>query len=120
MVLDVIVPIEREVSVVPAEIDPLDADGAEEGVGLFLLQGGILQGIQRNPYHLSELFIRVIRPYKFSLVGEGLILPPFLDLILDESAVLIPEVYLLYLRFYLLDCLGDGICVKGKGTYFHQ
>lgn len=45
MVLDVIVSIQREVRVIPAEIHPLDADGSEEGIGELLLQGGILEGV---------------------------------------------------------------------------
>lgn len=112
IVFYVIVFIEREVSIVEAEIYAFYMNGSIVRICLLLVKGSVLKRVQRNTNNFSEWLIWLERSNEFSLIGVGVVLTSFFDFILSEARVLITKVNLFNVTFYFFDILRDMFYIK--------
>lgn len=112
IVFNVIVFIEREVSIVEAEVYAFYMNGSIVRICLLLMKGSILKRVQRNTNNFSERLFWLERSNEFSLIGVRVVLTSFFDFILSEARVLITKVNLFNVTFYFFDILRDMFYVK--------
>lgn len=112
IVFYVIVFIEREVSIVEAEIYAFYMNGSIVRICLLLVKGSVLKRVQRNTNNFSEWLVWLERPNEFSLIGVRVVLTSFFDFILSEARVLITKVNLFNVTFYFFYILRDMFYVK--------
>lgn len=112
IVFYVIVFIEREISIVKAEVYAFYMDGSIVRICLLLVKGSVLKRVQRNTNNFSEWLVWLERPNEFSLIGVRVVLTSFFDFILSEARVLITKVNLFNVTFYFFYILRDMFYVK--------
>lgn len=112
IVFYVIVFIEREISIVKAEVYAFYMDGSIVRICLLLVKGSVLKRVQRNTNNFSEWLIWLERSNEFSLIGVRVVLTSFFDFILSEARVLITKVNLFNVTFYFFYILRDMFYVK--------